>query len=141
MYTLTVRDQMMIAHSFRGEIFGPAQGLHGATYLVDAQFQRSELDPDGLVVDIGRASEVLHAILADYNYRNLDDLEEFKGLNTTTEFMARVVADRLADAIGAGQLGAHARGIDRLQVELWESDRARASYARALRAQGSMSGG
>jgi len=132
MYTLTVRDQMMIAHSFRGEIFGPAQGLHGATYLVDAQFQRSDLDPDGLVVDIGKAGEVLQDILADYNYKNLDELAEFEGQNTTTEFMARVVADRLADAIRADRLGEHAQGIDRLHVELWESDRARASYDRAL---------
>jgi len=132
MYTLTVRDQMMIAHSFRGEIFGPAQGLHGATYLVDAQFQRVDLDPDGLVVDIGKAGDVLHAILADYNYKNLDELKEFDGQNTTTEFMARVVADRLAEAIVAGQLGEHARGIDALHVELWESDRARASYQRTL---------
>ena len=132
MYTLTVRDQMMIAHSFSGEIFGPAQGLHGATYLVDAQFQRAELDPDGLVVDIGKASEVLHAILTDYNYKNLDELKEFEGQNTTTEFMARVVANRLAEAIAAGQLGEHARGIDALHVELWESDRARASFQRRL---------
>lgn len=132
MYTLTVRDQMMIAHSFSGEIFGPAQGLHGATYLVDAQFQRAELDPDGLVVDIGKASEVLHAILAEFNYKNLDEVDEFNGQNTTTEFMARVVADRLADAISNGQLGEHARGIDALHVELRESDRARASFQRKL---------
>jgi 6-pyruvoyl-tetrahydropterin synthase len=132
MYTLTVRDQMMIAHSFRGDIFGPAQGLHGATYLVDAQFRRRELDPDGLVVDIGKASEVLHSILADYNYKNLDELAEFEDQNTTTEFMARVVADRLAEAIRHGQLGDHAAGLDALHVELWESDRARASYQRDL---------
>jgi 6-pyruvoyl-tetrahydropterin synthase len=132
MYTLTVRDQMMIAHSFRGDIFGPAQGLHGATYLVDAQFRRRELDPDGLVVDIGKASEVLHSILADYNYKNLDELAEFEDQNTTTEFMARVVADRLAEAIRYGQLGDHAAGLDALHVELWESDRARASYQRDL---------
>jgi len=132
MYTLTVRDQMMIAHSFQGEIFGPAQGLHGATYLVDAQFQRAELDPDGLVVDIGRAGEALQEILADYNYRNLDELPEFKGQNTTTEFMARVVADRLAEAIQAGRLGKHAGGLEAVHVELWESDRARASFRRAL---------
>lgn len=132
MYTLTVRDQMMIAHSFSGEIFGPAQGLHGATYLVDAQFQRTELDSDGLVVDIGKASDVLHAILAEFNYKNLDEVDEFNGQNTTTEFMARVVADRLADAISNGQLGEHARGIDALHVELRESDRARASFQRKL---------
>jgi len=132
MYTLTVRDQMMIAHSFSGEIFGPAQGLHGATYLVDAQFQRTELDSDGLVVDIGKASDVLHAILAEFNYKNLDEVDEFNGQNTTTEFMARVVTDRLADAISNGQLGEHARGIDALHVELRESDRARASFQRKL---------
>ena len=132
MYTLTVRDQMMIAHSFSGEIFGPAQGLHGATYLVDAQFQRPELDSDGLVVDIGKASDVLHAILAEFNYKNLDEVDEFNGQNTTTEFMARVVTDRLADAISNGQLGEHARGIDALHVELRESDRARASFQRKL---------
>ncbi len=132
MYTLTVRDQMMIAHSFRGEIFGPAQRLHGATYLVDAQFQRAELDPDGLVVDIGKASEVLHALLAEFNYHNLDELEAFRGQNTTTEFMARVVADRLAEAIAAGRLGEYAKGIDTLHVELRESDRARASFQRGL---------
>lgn len=131
-YTLTVRDHMMIAHSFTGEIFGPAQRLHGATYLVDAQFRRAQLDPDGLVVDIGKASEVLTAILAEFNYRNLDDLDEFCGHNTTTEFMARVIADRLADAIAQGRLGRHARGLDALHVELHESDRARASYERAL---------
>lgn len=132
MYTLTVRDQMMIAHSFRGEIFGPAQGLHGATYLVDAQFRRAALDPDGLVVDIGKAGDVLREILADYNYKNLDELEQFEGQNTTTEFMARVVTDRLAEAIADGRLGPHARYIDALRVELWESDRARASFERAL---------
>jgi len=132
MYTLTVRDQMMIAHSFTGEIFGPAQRLHGATYLVDAQFRRAQLDADGLVVDIGKASEVLAAILAEFNYRNLDDLDEFRGQNTTTEFMARVIADRLADAVAQGRLGRHASGLDALQVELHESDRARASYERTL---------
>lgn len=132
MYTLTVRDHLMIAHSFRGEVFGPAQRLHGATYLVDAQFRRSELDPDGLVVDIGKATEVLTQILSEFNYRNLDDLDEFRGHNTTTEFMARIITDRLAQAIGKGELGEHAGGLESLHVELRESDRARASYERPV---------
>jgi len=132
MYTLTVRDHLMIAHSFRGEIFGPAQRLHGATYLVDAQFRRTGLDPDGLVVDIGKATEVLNGILSEFNYRNLDDLDEFRGHNTTTEFMARIIADRLAKAIGNGELGEHASGLESLHVELRESDRARASYERPV---------
>ncbi|AKS43297.1 6-pyruvoyl trahydropterin synthase family protein [Wenzhouxiangella marina] len=132
MYTLTVRDHLMIAHSFTGEVFGPAQRLHGATYLVDARFHRGELDSDGLVVDIGLATTVLGEILAEFNYRNLDELEEFEGRNTTTEFMARVIADRLAEAIREGRLGPQAGGVDALHVELHESDRARASYERAL---------
>lgn len=132
MYTLTVRDHLMIAHSFRGEIFGPAQRLHGATYLVDAQFRRTEVDPDGLVVDIGKATEVLTGILSEFNYRNLDDIDELSGHNTTTEFMARVIADRLAVAIADGKLGEHAAGLESLHVELRESDRARASYERAV---------
>lgn len=132
MYTLTVRDHLMIAHSFRGEIFGPAQRLHGATYLVDAQFRRTALDPDGLVVDIGKATEVLTGILSEFNYRNLDDIAEFSGHNTTTEFMARIIADRLALAIAEGRLGEHAGGLASLHVELRESDRARASYERPV---------
>lgn len=132
MYSLTVRDHIMIAHSFTGEIFGPAQQLHGATYLVDASFRRSELDPDGLVIDIGKAGEVLAAILAEFNFKNLDELEEFRGHNTTTEFMARVIADRLVRAIAEGRLGEHAGGLESVCVELHESDRARASYERTL---------
>ena len=120
MYSLTVREHIMIAHSFRGEIFGPAQRVHGATYLVDASFQRSELDADGLVVDIGLAAATLKAVLAEFNFRNLDELEEFRGRNTTTEFMARVIFDRLAATIRAGRLGPGAQGLERLKVSLHE---------------------
>ena len=132
MYSLTVREHIMIAHSFRGEIFGPAQRVHGATYLVDASFQRSELDADGLVVDIGLAAETLKAVLAEFNFRNLDELEEFRGRNTTTEFMARVIFDRLAATIRAGRLGPGAQGLERLKVSLHESHIAWASYEGAL---------
>lgn len=132
MYALTVRDHIMIAHSFRGEIFGPAQRVHGATYLIDACFQRSELDADGLVVDIGLASDTLRTVLADLNFRNLDDEPAFKGKNTTTEFMARVVFDRLAAAIRDGRLGEGGRGLERLKITLHESHIAWASYEGAL---------
>ena len=132
MYSLTVRDHIMIAHSFQAAIFGPAQRVHGATYLVDACFQRSELDADGLVVDIGLAGETLKAVLADLNFRNLDDEPEFSGRNTTTEFMARVIFDRMAAAIREGRLGAGARGLERLRVTLHESHIAWASYEGAL---------
>lgn len=128
MYTLTVRDHFMIAHSFSGEIFGPAQKLHGATYVVDASFMRPELDDDDLIVDIGLAGEVLGEILAEFNFENLDELAQFSGRNTTTEFMARVVFDRLAAAIADGRLGPTGRGLTRLKVELSESHLARASY-------------
>lgn len=132
MYSLTVRDHIMIAHSFQGAIFGPAQRMHGATYIVDACFQRSELDADGLVVDIGLASEVLKAVLAELNFRNLDDVPEFQGRNTTTEFMARVIFERMAAAIRAGRLGDGARGLKRLKVTLHESHIAWAGYEGAL---------
>jgi len=128
MYTLGVRDHMMIAHSFKGEIFGPAQRLHGATYVVDVEFRRRELDSDGLVVDIGLASQALHTLLADINYRNLDDVPAFTGRNTTTEYLARVVFDRMAEAIARGDLGAQARGLSALGVTLNESHIAWASY-------------
>jgi 6-pyruvoyl-tetrahydropterin synthase len=124
-FSVTVRDHMMIAHSFRGEVFGPAQSLHGATYVVDATFRRASLDADGLVIDIGRASEALRAVLGDLNYRNLDDEPGFAGLNTTTEMLAKVVADRLADALAES-------GLDALVVTLHESHVAWASYERAL---------
>jgi 6-pyruvoyl-tetrahydropterin synthase len=128
MYTVSVRDHFMIAHSFRGEAFGPAQRLHGATYIVDVEFRRGELDADGMVVDIGRAPEVVRALLSDLNYRNLDDAPEFGGRNTTTEFLAREIYDRVAAAIGRGELGAAARGVESVRVTLHESHVASASY-------------
>jgi 6-pyruvoyl-tetrahydropterin synthase len=132
MFTVTVRDHMMIAHSFRGEVFGPAQALHGATYVVDATFRRAELDADGIVVDIGRAIEALHAVLADLNYRNLDDVAGFAGTNTTTEVLARFVGDRLADGARNGALGDGARQLDGVAVTLRESHVAWATYERPL---------
>ena len=129
---MTVRDHMMIAHSFRGEVFGPAQQLHGATYVVDATFRRADLDADGIVVDIGRAAEQLHAVIADLNYRNLDDEPALAGINTSTEALARVIADRLAERVKAGALGDAARRLDGLVVTLHESHVAWASYERAL---------
>jgi 6-pyruvoyl-tetrahydropterin synthase len=122
----------MIAHSFRGAVFGPAQQLHGATYVVDATFRRAELDPDNIVVDIGRASVELHAVLGDLNYRNLDDEPAFAGINTSTEALAQVIADRLADRVHAGALGEGARGLDGILVTLHESHVAWASYERRL---------
>lgn len=132
MFSVTVRDHMMIAHSLQGEVFGPAQRLHGATYVVDATFRRSELDADNLVVDIGRASEELHAVLAELTYRNLDDDPAFAGANTSTEALARVVADRVAERVHAGALGDGARGLEGLVVTLHESHVAWASYERRL---------
>lgn len=128
MYTVSVRDHMMIAHSFKGDVFGPAQRLHGATYVVDMEFRRAELDPDGIVVDIGRAIDALRAVLADINFRNLDDEASFAGKNTTTEFLAKVVFDRMADAILRGNLGEGARGIATARVTLHESHVAWAAY-------------
>lgn len=132
MYSLTVRDHFMIAHSFRGAIFGPAQRTHGATYVVDARFRRAALDADGLVVDIGLASELLKNTLAALNYRNLDDEPTFAGQNTTTEFLAREIFDRLATAIRAGALGEGGKGVEALEVTLHESHIAWASYEGAL---------
>jgi 6-pyruvoyl-tetrahydropterin synthase len=132
MFSVTVRDHMMIAHSLRGEVFGPAQRLHGATYVVDATFRRAVLDADDVVVDIGRAAEQLHAVLAELTYRNLDDDDAFVGMNTSTEALARVVADRLAERVHAGALGDAARELDGLLVTLHESHIARASYERPL---------
>src|SRR5690348_9803164 len=123
---------MMVAHSLRGEVFGPAQGLHGATYVVDATFRRAALDCDGIVVDIGRAAEQLHEVLAELSYRNLDEEPAFAGINTSTEALARVVADRLADRVRAGALGDMARELDGLVVTLQESHIAWASYERRL---------
>jgi 6-pyruvoyl-tetrahydropterin synthase len=132
MFSVTVRDHMMIAHSFRGEVFGPAQRLHGATYIVDATFRRAALDDDNIVVDIGRASQELHAVMAELTYRNLDDDPAFAGMNTSTEALAQVVADRLADRVHAGALGNAARELDGLVVTLHESHIAWASYERSL---------
>jgi 6-pyruvoyltetrahydropterin/6-carboxytetrahydropterin synthase len=128
MYSVSVRDHMMIAHSFNGEVFGPAQRLHGATYVVDVEFRRPDLDADGIVVDIGRATEGLRTILAGLNYRNLDEEPSFTGRNTTTEFLARVVFDRVAAAIRQGDLGPGARGIESVRVTLHESHVAAASF-------------
>ena len=132
MFSVTVRDHMMIAHRLRGDVFGPAQRLHGATYVVDATFRRADLDADSIVVDIGRAAEELHAVLADLTYRNLDDEAAFEGMNTTTELLARVVADRLAERVHAGALGESGRELDGLVVTLHESHIAWASYERSL---------
>lgn len=132
MFSVTVRDHLMVAHSFRGEVFGRAQRLHGATYVVDATFRRQALDADNLVLDIGRAAVELAAVVGDLGYRNLDDEAEFTGINTSTEFLARVVADRLAARVQAGGLGESAIGLDSLQVTLHESHVAWASYEREL---------
>jgi 6-pyruvoyl-tetrahydropterin synthase len=121
MYSVTVRDQMMIAHSFRGEVFGPAQQLHGATFVVDVEFRRPDLDADGVVVDIGKASEALKKLLAALTYRNLDDEPAFAGRNTTTEFLARTVFDRMVAAINRGEIGPGARAVESLRVTLHES--------------------
>jgi len=131
-FSVTVRDHVMIAHSFRGEIFGPAQRLHGATYVVDATFRRPELDSDDLVVDIGAATAELGAVLGELNYRNLDEEPAFAGRNTTTELLARFVADRLAERVGAGAFGETARGLTGLTVTLRESHVAWATYERDL---------
>lgn len=132
MFAITVRDHVMIAHSFRGEVFGPAQHLHGATFVVDATFRRAELDPDGVVVDIGLATSELGEVLGALNYRNLDEEPDFAGVNTSTEFLAKVIADRLADRARAGALGANAAGMSGITVTLHESHVAWASYEREL---------
>jgi len=128
MFSVTVRDHFMIAHSFRGEVFGPAQRLHGATYVVDLELRRPALDADGIVVDIGRAAVVLHEVLAALNFQNLDTVAEFAGKNTTTEFLARVIFDRLAARLAAGDLGSGARGIAAMKVTLGESHVAWAAF-------------
>jgi 6-pyruvoyl-tetrahydropterin synthase len=132
LFSVTVRDHIMIAHSFRGEVFGPARKLHGATYVVDATFRRPELDADNLVIDIGRAGQELGAVLAELNYRNLDDEPAFAGVNTSTEALARVIADRLADRVRTGALGEGARGLTGITVTLHESHIAWASYERSV---------
>jgi 6-pyruvoyl-tetrahydropterin synthase len=131
-FSVTVRDHMMIAHSLKGETFGPAQALHGATYVIDATFRRADLDADGIVVDIGRAAEELRAVVSELSYRNLDDEPALAGMNTTTEALARLIADRLAERAQAGALGDSARELDGLVVTLHESHIASASYERAL---------
>ena len=128
MHSVCVRDHFMIAHSFEGEVFGPAQRLHGATYVVDAEFRRAELDADGVVVDIGRASEVLNEILAELNYRNLDEDDALSGNNTTTEFLAHVIFQRMAARVRDGSLGPAALSLSSLRVTLHESHVAWAAY-------------
>lgn len=128
MYTVCVRDHLMISHSFQGETFGPAQRMHGATYVVDLELRRPDLDLDGVVVDIGRLSDCLHMVLEELNYRNLDEVPEFSGRNTTTEFLAREIFDRVAVQIEEGQLGSNAAGLSSMRVTLHESHIAWASY-------------
>jgi len=128
MYSVTVRDHIMIAHSFRGAVFGPAQRLHGATFVVDVEFRSPELDENGIVIDIGRATDTLRKILADLNYRNLDDEPAFKGRNTTTEVVAKTIFDRMAAARHAGELGAGAASVESIRVTLHESHVASASF-------------
>ncbi|WP_447528072.1 6-pyruvoyl trahydropterin synthase family protein [Vreelandella sp. TE19] len=132
MYRLCVRDHFMIAHSFKGEVFGPAQRTHGATYVVDVAFKRPELDSDGLVIDIGLASDTVKEVLATYNMQNLDEVPEFRGKNTTTEFMAGVIFNALAKSIKEGKMGTTAQGITHMEVTLHESHVAWASYEGAL---------
>ncbi|MEW2400646.1 6-carboxytetrahydropterin synthase [Streptomyces sp. NPDC046862] len=132
MFSITVRDHIMIAHSFRGEVFGPAQRLHGATFLVDATFRRAELDDDNIVVDIGLATQELGAVVSELNYRNLDNEPDFANTNTSTEFLAKVIADRLAERIHKGAMGEGAKGLAGITVTLHESHIAWASYERGL---------
>jgi 6-pyruvoyl-tetrahydropterin synthase len=133
MFAVEVRDHVMIAHSFRGEMFGPAQALHGATFVIDAAFLAEALDPNGVVIDIGRAHEVLRAIVKDLNYRNLDDIPEFRGVNTTTEFLTKYVFDRLAAAARDGGLGRDGRELAAIRITISESHVARAWYEGSLR--------
>lgn len=135
MFTVCVREHVMIAHSFQGELFGPAQKLHGATYVVDAELRRKELDPNGVVVDIGRATDALKAILGEIHYRNLDEIAAFRGKNTTTEFLSKWVFDRLLDRIATGELGSGSEGLHSLKITLRESHVAWASYEGAVPAR------
>ena len=128
MYTVEVRDHIMIAHSFRGDVFGPAQALHGATFVVDAAFIAKEVDKNNIVIDIGRAHEALKAILQPLNYKNLDEIPAFKGVNTTTEFLTRHIFDRLAEAAREGKLGRDGNELKAIRVTISESHVARASY-------------
>ncbi len=136
MYSICVRDHFMIAHSFDGDVFGPAEGLHGATYVVDVELRRPELDENGVVVDIGLAGQALGTVLSKLNYRNLDEEPAFTGRNTTTEFLARIVFDRLAERIRGGELGQEARGVTAMRVTLHESHIAWAAYENDLTNQG-----
>jgi 6-pyruvoyl-tetrahydropterin synthase len=131
-FSVTVRDHLMIAHSFRGAVFGPAQRLHGATFIVDATFKREALDADNIVVDIGRATDQLRVVVGELTYRNLDDEPAFAGVNTSTEALAQVIADRLADRIRAGEFGEHAQALTAIAVTLHESHIAWATYERAF---------
>lgn len=128
MYSVTVRDHIMIAHSFKGPVFGPAQRLHGATYVVDVELKRLNLDADGIVVDIGRATDALKGVLAALNYQNLDEVPALAGRNTTTEVLARHIFDGVVAAIARGDLGPDASGIEQMRVTLHESHVASASY-------------
>ena len=132
MFAVEVRDHIMIAHSFRGAVFGPAQALHGATFVIDAAFCAETLDGNGIVIDIGRAHEALKAVVATLNYRNLDEVPEFKGSNTTTEFLTKYVFDRLAKDARAGELGRNGRELKAIRITLSESHVARASYEAPL---------
>jgi 6-pyruvoyl-tetrahydropterin synthase len=132
LFTVEVRDHIMIAHSFRGDVFGPAQALHGATFVVDAGFIADQLDGNGIVIDIGRAHEALKTILSPLNYRNLDDIPEFKGMNTTTEFLSKYIFDGLAKPARAGELGRDGRELKALRITLSESHVARAQYEAPL---------
>ncbi len=132
MFAVEVRDHVMIAHSFRGALFGPAQALHGATFVIDAAFMSEKLDPNGVVIDIGRALEALKDVLAPLNYRNLDDIPEFKGANTTTEFLTRHIYDRLAEAARVGKLGRTGRELAAIRITISESHVARAWYEAPL---------
>lgn len=132
MFTLEVRDHIMIAHSFRGAVFGPAQALHGATFVVDAAIIAKDVDANGIVADIGCAHDVLKSVLATLNYKNLDDVPEFKGINTTTEFLAKHICIQLVDAARAGKFGREPTEISAMRVTLSESHVARASYETSL---------
>ena len=132
MFAVEVRDHVMVAHSFRGAVFGPAQALHGATFVIDVAFIAPTLDENGIVIDIGRAHEVLKSVLQPLNYRNLDELPEFKGKNTTTEFLAKYVFDKLASGARAGELGRDGRELGVIRVKIAESHVARASYEAPL---------
>jgi len=132
LFTVEVRDHVMIAHSFRGAVFGPAQALHGATFVVDAAFVAASLDANGIVIDIGRAHDALRSVLAPLNYRNLDEVPELKGINTTTEFLSKHIFDGLAKSARAGELGRAGRELKAIRITISESHVARAQYEASL---------